>query len=199
MSDHPFTRICVYCGASDGARPVYATTARALGAEMARRGIGLVYGGGSVGMMGAVARAVRAGGHSVLGVIPAPLTPKEVSGAPIGELEIVDSMHARKARMVDLADAFIALPGGFGTLEELLETITWHQLGIHSKPIGLLNVEGYFDPLVAMIDHCIAQGFIRPSYADLLVVSPDPVDLLERMQRHEPPASVVQWVTKEQT
>jgi uncharacterized protein (TIGR00730 family) len=199
MTTNHFTRICVYCGASQGARPEYIEAAQALGAELARRSIGLIYGGGSVGMMGTIARSVHEGGGSVYGVIPQPLTPKELSGAPIGELEIVDTMHTRKARMAELADGFIAMPGGFGTLEELFETITWSQLGIHAKPIGLLNVAGYYDPLCQMIKLAIAEGFIRPAYTDLLVVSPEPIDLLDRLANHQPPRSIVQWVTAGQT
>ncbi|MBX3001526.1 MAG: TIGR00730 family Rossman fold protein [Caldilineaceae bacterium] len=194
-----FSRICVYCGANQGTRPDYLEAATDLGAEMARRGIGLVYGGGSVGMMGAIARAVHGHGGEVHGVIPEALKPKEISGSAIGHLEVVDSMHTRKARMVALADGFIAMPGGFGTFEELFETITWSQLGIHAKPIGLLNVSGYYDPLCQMIDQAIGEGFIRPSYADLLVVSPNPVELLDRMSVHHPPESVVQWVTPRET
>ena len=167
------SHICVYCGASDGVSPEYLAGASALGAEMARRGYGLVYGGGSVGLMGAVARGVAQNGGAVHGVIPTPLLPKEVSGPPIGTLEIVDSMHTRKARMAELADAFIALPGGFGTLEELFETITWTQLGIHRKPIGLLNSAGFYDPLLALVEHLIVQGFVRPEGANDLV-SPMP-------------------------
>lgn len=194
-----FSRICVYCGASQGTRPDYLNAAAALGTELARRRIGLVYGGGSVGMMGAVAHAVVNAGGAVHGVIPAALKPKEISGGAVGHLEVVDSMHTRKARMAELSDGFIAMPGGFGTFEELFETITWSQLGIHAKPIGLLNVAGYFDPLCRMIEVAIAEGFIRLSYADLLVVSADPAELLDRLSTHRPPESLVQWVTKEET
>ncbi len=193
-----FSSICVYCAASDGVNGEYLAGASALGGEIAHRGYGLVYGGGSVGLMGAVARAVAAGGGSVHGIIPAALTPKEVSGPPIGKLEIVDSMHTRKARMAELADAFIALPGGFGTLEELFETITWTQLGIHRKPIGLLNVAGFYGPLLALIEHSIAQGFVRPPYRGLLVVESDPATLLDRLAVHESPDGIVQWITTEQ-
>ena len=188
-----FTRLCVYCGASQGTRPEYIESARSLGTELARRGIGLVYGGGSVGMMGAIARAVHDNGAEVIGVIPDPLTPREVSGSPIGRQEI------RKARMAALADGFIAMPGGFGTLEELFETITWCQLGIHAKPIGLLNVANYFDPICRMIEQAIGEGFIRPKYMDLLVVSSDPAVLLDRLAEHTSPKSIVQWVTTKQT
>lgn len=193
-----FRRICVYCGSSNGVREVYLEAAQALGAELVRRGIGLVYGGGSLGMMGAVAREVLARGGSVVGIIPASLAPKEISGQPLGELEVVDTMHARKARMAELADGFIAMPGGFGTLEELFETVTWAQLGIHRKPIGLLNPAGYFDPLCQMVDHAIAEGFIRSQYRELMLVDPDPARLLDRMEAHHPPEPAVQWIRPEE-
>ena len=193
------SRVCVYCGASQGSRPDYINAASALGSEIARRGLGLVYGGGSLGMMGAVARATRDAGGDVHGVIPEGLKPKEISGAAIGHLEVVDTMHTRKARMAELASAFIAMPGGFGTFEELFETITWSQLGIHAKPIGLLNVAGYYDPICRMIEVAIAEGFVRPSYADLLVVSADPAELLDLLTTHRPPESIVQWMKKEET
>ncbi|MFZ1752822.1 MAG: TIGR00730 family Rossman fold protein [Caldilineaceae bacterium] len=192
-----FSHICVYCGASDGVNGEYLAGASVLGAEMARRGYGLVYGGGSVGMMGAVARGVAENGGAVHGVIPAPLLPKEVSGPSIGRLEVVDSMHVRKARMAELSDAFVALPGGFGTLEELFETITWTQLGIHRKPIGVLNIAGFYDPLLAMIEHSIAQGFVRPKYRGLLVAEREPAALLDRLEVHETPDGFVRWITKE--
>jgi hypothetical protein len=188
-----FSSICVYCGASEGQSAVFMEAAQALGVEIAQRGWSLVYGGGSAGLMGAVARAVRNSGGAVTGVIPKPLMGKELSGGAIGELIVVDSMHTRKATMADLGDAFVALPGGFGTLEELFETLAWAQIGIHRKPVGLLNVAGYYDPLVTMIHQGIASGFIRPSYKDLLVVDADPKKLLDRLQVHEPPASLVQW------
>ncbi len=193
-----FRRLCVYCGSSNGVRPIYLAVAQALGAELVRRGIGLVYGGGSLGMMGAVARAVLERGGEVVGIIPAPLAPKEISGPPLGELEVVDSMHARKARMAELADGFIALPGGFGTLEELFETITWAQLGIHNKPIGLLNPAGYFDPLCRLVDHAVEQGFIRPEYRDLWVVDREPGRLLDRLEAHRPPEPAVRWIRPEE-
>ena len=191
-------RICVYCGASDGVNGEYLASASALGAEMARRGYGLVYGGGGVGLMGAVARSVAQHGGAVHGVIPTPLMSKEIAGEPVGDLEVVDSMHIRKARMAELSDAFIALPGGFGTLEELFETITWTQLGIHRKPIGLLNVAGFYDPLLAMIEHSIVQGFVRPKYRGMLVAESDPAALLDRLAVHQSPDGIVQWITPAQ-
>lgn len=191
-------RICVYCGASDGVNGEYLASASALGAEMARRGYGLVYGGGGVGLMGAVARGVAQHGGAVHGVIPTPLMSKEIAGEPVGHLEVVDSMHTRKARMAELSDAFVALPGGFGTLEELFETITWTQLGIHRKPIGLLNVAGFYDPLLALIEHSIDQGFVRPKYRGMLVAESDPATLLDRLALHESPDGIVRWITPEQ-
>ncbi|MEZ4636321.1 MAG: TIGR00730 family Rossman fold protein [Caldilineaceae bacterium] len=187
------SRICVYCGASKWTRPDYINAASAPDLKSPTVGWALSTAGAACAD-GAVARAVRDNGGDVHGVIPEGLKPKEISGAAIGHLEVVDSMHTRKARMAELAGAFIAMPGGFGTFEELFEIITWSQLGIHAKPIGLLNVAGYFDPICRMIEVAIAEGFIRPSYADLLVVSADPAELLDRLSTHTPPESIVQWV-----
>lgn len=195
----PFARVCVYCGASDGVNDVYTQQASALGTEIARRDYSLIYGGGTLGLMGAVSRAAHAGGATVHGIIPGPLAQKESSGETVGYIEIVDTMHQRKARMAELADVFIALPGGFGTLEELFETITWIQLGIHRKPVGLLNVDGFFDPLQQLINHQIEQGFIRPKYGNLLVVEEEPALLLDSLARHEMPSGIVQWITSKQT
>lgn len=186
-----FSNICVYCGSSKGTRPEYETAAQEMGAELTRRGLGLVYGGGSVGLMGVLARTVHTGGGRVTGILPQALAPRELSGHPVGELEIVDTMHTRKARMADLADAFVAMPGGYGTLEELFEVVTWAQIGYHHKPIGLLNVAGFYDPLLAMIDHGIAEGFIRPSFRSLLVSAGSAKELLDRLSVHEMPASVL--------
>ena len=193
-----FSRICVYCGSSTGADSVYVQQAAALGAEIARWGYGLVYGGGNLGLMGAVSRAAFEGGATVYGIIPAPLAAKEIAGDTIGRIEVVETMHQRKARMAELADAFITLPGGFGTLEELFETISWIQLGIHNKPMGLLNVNGFFDPLRQMLSHQIDQGFIPARYRELLVVAEEPAELIDGLLRHETPASSVQWITADQ-
>lgn len=162
---------------------------------MVARSWGLVYGGGSIGLMGAVARGVAQRGGSVRGVIPAQLTGKEISGDPIGELEIVDSMHARKMRMAELSDAFVALPGGFGTLDELFEMITWVQLGIHRKPIGLLNVNGFFDPLCRLIEHQMAEGFIKERFRSLLLIDNQVETLLEGLANHSSPDGIVRWNT----
>ncbi len=193
-----FDRICVFCGSSDGVDQRYSRQAEVLGAEIARRGYGLVYGGGNLGLMGAVSRAAHDGGAAVYGIIPAPLAAKEIAGETIGHIEVVETMHQRKARMTQLADAFVTLPSGIGTLEELFETISWIQLGIHNKPMGLLNVNGFFDPLRQMLAHQIDQGFIAERYSRLLVVNDDPSALIDELLRHETPESSVQWITSAQ-
>jgi hypothetical protein len=187
------TSIAVFCGANDGTQPVYLDAARALGAELGRRRLGLVYGGGSVGLMGTVARTARDQGCRVVGVIPGMLTTKELMGQQIGDLIVVETMHERKATMVKMADAFIAMPGGFGTMDELFEVITWGQLGLHVKPIGLFNVGGFFDSLVAFIDHAVAEGFIRPRYRRLFVVERDPARLLDQLAAHQAPPGLVTY------
>jgi uncharacterized protein (TIGR00730 family) len=151
----------VYCGSSSGKHPEYAEQARAFGAEMARREITLVYGGGNVGLMGVVADAVLAGGGKVIGVIPRQLVDREVAHAGLTELQVVDTMHQRKTRMFELSDAFVALPGGFGTLDEMFEMLTWSQLGLHSYPCAFLDVRGYYAPLRGMMDHMVGEGFVR--------------------------------------
>src|SRR3954449_8956299 len=158
----PLRRVCVYAGSSAGARPVYAHAARELGALLAARGIGVVYGGGKVGLMGALADAAMAAGGEVTGVIPRALLEREVGHRGVTSLRVVESMHQRKALMADLADAFVALPGGIGTLEELFEVFTWAHLGIHRKPLGVLDVARFYGPLEAMLDHAVEQGFLRP-------------------------------------
>jgi uncharacterized protein (TIGR00730 family) len=186
--------VAVFCGANAGSRPLYGEMAAALGQELARRGCGLVYGGGSVGLMGALARSVRDSGGAVVGIIPGPLTAREVMGEQIGELRVVESMHERKAAMAALADGFVALPGGFGTLDELFEAITWGQLGIHGKPVGLFNIAGYFDPLLTFIDQAAAEGFIRPQHRQLVVVETTPAALLDRLAAYQPPPGLVRWL-----
>lgn len=185
--------ICVYCGSNSGTKEVYRQAAEQLGRELVSRGIRMVYGAGSVGLMGVLARTVFDRGGEVFGVIPEALSSREVAGATIGEVIVVDSMHERKAAMTAAADAFIAMPGGFGTLDELFEAITWGQLGIHRKPIGLYNVAGYFDPILAWIDLAVKEGFVRPQHRQLLVVSDDPSLLIERLARHQPPVSTLHW------
>lgn len=186
-------RVCVYCGSSPGDRPLYAEVARALGRRLAERGLGLVYGGGHVGLMGIIADAALAAGGEVVGVIPQRLVDAEVAHHGLSRLEVVTSMHERKARMAELADAFIALPGGFGTLDELFEILTWAQLGLHGKPCGLLDVEGYFTALVAWADQAVAAGFVRPRHRELLMTDDDCDRLLDRLLAHKPVA-VSKWV-----
>ena len=174
-------RLCVFCGSADGARPEYVDSARALGTLLAQRGIELVYGGASVGLMGAVADAtLSAGGHAV-GVIPRALMEREIAHTGLTRLHVVDTMHQRKALMGELSDAFAALPGGLGTLEELFEVWTWTQLGIHAKPLGLLDVRGYFAPLVAMLDHAVREGFVRRRQRESLTVARTPDALLREL------------------
>lgn len=173
--------VCVFCGSSPGGQPAYLAAAVALGGLVARRGLGLVYGGASIGLMGAVADAALAGGGEVVGVIPAALEAKEIAHERLTRLEVVSSMHERKARMAELADAFVALPGGMGTLEETAEILTWAQLGLHHKPCGLLDVEGYWAPLVAFLDRAVRERFLRPEDRELLLVEQDPEALLDRL------------------
>eukprot|EP00271_Cylindrocystis_brebissonii_P021337 TRINITY_DN7538_c0_g1_i2.p1 TRINITY_DN7538_c0_g1~~TRINITY_DN7538_c0_g1_i2.p1 ORF type:complete len:226 (-),score=41.70 TRINITY_DN7538_c0_g1_i2:654-1331(-) len=174
--------VCVYSGAKGGNREAYAQAARDLGVEMARRGIRLVYGGGSAGLMGAVAAAARDSGAQVLGIIPTALMPKEISGEAIGEIVEVADMHERKAKMAAAADAFIALPGGFGTLEELLEMMTWSSLGIHSKPVAVLNVDGFYDPLLGFFDHVQTEGFMSQATRSVLLAGSSPSEILDTLQ-----------------
>lgn len=179
-------RVCVYCGSSPGDRPDYAELAREVGRAITGRGMSLVYGGGHVGLMGVVADAALAAGGEVVGVIPRRLVEAEVAHGGLTALEIVESMHERKARMADLSDAFIALPGGFGTLDELFETLTWAQLGLHGKPCGLIDFEGYYAPLIAWADTAVAAGFVRPAHRRLLMVDTDIGVLLDRLAAHDP-------------
>jgi uncharacterized protein (TIGR00730 family) len=187
--------LCVFCGSSPGARPEYADAARELAEEMAARGIGLVYGAGRVGLMGVLADAMLSAGGDVVGVIPQALVDREVAHQGLTELEIVDSMHERKRRMAERSDAFVALPGGIGTLEELFEVFTWAQLGIHAKPCGLLDVAGYYRPLREMLDRMVGERFLRPRNRELLVVAETPAELLDRLASHHPPP-VEKWLDR---
>jgi hypothetical protein len=183
-------RICVFCGASSGARAAYVEAARAFGAACARRGLGVVYGGGKVGLMGAVADGALAGGGEVIGVIPQELVERELAHRGVSELHVVSSLHERKALMADLAGGFAALPGGFGTLDELMEQLTWSQLGLHAKPVGLLDVEGYWRPLIALARHATEEGFVREADLGAIAVAEDAdalIDRLARMTREERP------------
>ncbi len=176
-------RICVYCGSSPGRGDRYLTVARELGAAIAARGHGLVYGGARVGCMGAVADAALAGGAPVHGVIPHGLVQMEVAHARLTSLDVVDTLHQRKARMDELSHAFVALPGGHGTLEELFEALTWLQLAIHTKPVALLDVDGFYEPLVAHLDRCVAEGFLRPENRALLQYTEDVDECLDTLER----------------
>ncbi len=185
-------RLCVYCGSSPGTGDDYVSAARELGKLLLRQEIGLVYGGASRGIMGAIADTVLEGGGNVTGIIPRALRGKEIAHERLTELRVVDSMHERKSLMAELSDAFIAMPGGFGTLEEIIEVITWGQLGFHDKPCGLLNVAGYFDHLLAFLDHSTAQGFLHPQHRSMLLVANTPTELLEQFENYVPP-SVEKW------
>jgi uncharacterized protein (TIGR00730 family) len=187
-------RLCVFCGSSTGARPSYSAAACALGAALARRGIGLVYGGGSIGLMGVVADTVLAAGGQVIGVIPRGLYSAEIAHAGLSEMRVVSSMHERKAVMASLADGFVALPGGLGTFEELLEMLTWLQLGIHRKPVAVLDVEGYWRGLRMLLDDAVAAAFIEPARADMLLVERDVDALLDRALGWTPPELPRIWL-----
>lgn len=179
-------RICVFCGSNAGVRSEYAEAARALAAVLVEQKLGIVYGGGNVGLMGVLADAALGRGGEVIGVIPELLVAKEVAHHGVTELRIVQTMHERKALMNDLSDAFIALPGGFGTLDEFFEVLTWSQLGFHAKPCGLLNVSGFHDRLLAMLDHAVAERFLRPAHRELVIADTDPVRLTQRLGAFSP-------------
>jgi hypothetical protein len=191
-------RLCVFCGSNSGKDPVYAKAAVALGKTLVRRELELVYGGGSIGLMGILADTVLEAGGRVVGIIPRALARREVAHTGLSEIHLVDDMHTRKARMEELADAFVALPGGYGTLEELFEVVTWAQLGLHRKPVGLLNPAGYFDGLLGCIDSAVAEGFIKPEHRRLLVAGAEPDALLDALARHQPP-EVEKWIREGET
>jgi uncharacterized protein (TIGR00730 family) len=191
-------RVCVFCGSSAGGHPVYAQAARRMGEVLAERGITLVYGGGRIGMMGAVASAVLEAGGNAIGVIPQTLQRRELAHHGLTELHVVNTMHERKQLMADLSDGFLAMPGGFGTFEELCEILTWSQLGMHAKPVGLLNVKEFFRGLLALFDHAVAEQFLQPRYRSMLITQSDPERLLEAMAQYQAPA-VEKWLTSETT
>jgi len=191
-------RVCVYAGSNRGSNPAYAEATTALGTELAARGIGVVYGGGKVGLMGVIADTVLAAGGEAIGVMPQALIDREIGHTGLTELKVVDSMHERKALMAELADAFIALPGGIGTLEELIEVYTWSQLGIHDKACGVLNVRGYYDGLATFLDHAVSEGFLRAQHRAVLSICADPSDLLDALAAYEPPR-VSKWLELDQT
>ena len=188
-------RICVFCGSSPGATPAFGALAEHLGRLLAAHGIGLVYGGASVGLMGRLADAALGAGGEVIGVIPRALVDMEVAHAGLADLRIVETMHERKALMADLADAFIALPGGIGTLDELTEILTWAQLGLHVKPAGLLNLDGYFDALLAFLDGAVRARFLQPAHRAMLLVDGDPQRLLAAFRAYRPPPPF-KWVDR---
>lgn len=186
-------RVCVFSGSNAGSRPQYERAATELGEELVARGLGLVYGGAGVGLMKAVADAVLAAGGEVTGVIPRHLVDKEIAHGDLSGLHVVESMHERKARMSDLADAFVGLPGGFGTLEEFAEVVTWSQLGLQVKPCGLLDVEGFYQPLLRFVEHAVDEKFIRAEHRDLILIEKRPDRLLDALARWQPPA-VEKWI-----
>lgn len=192
------TRICVFCGSNPGRDPAYRAAAVALGEVLAARGIGLVYGGASVGLMAVVADTVLARGGEAVGVIPQMLVDKEIAHSGLTALHVVESMHARKAKMADLADGFVALPGGAGTLEELFEIWTWAQLGTHAKPVGVLDVNGFWSKLEAFLDHVVAEGFLRAGHRGMLLSADEPGALLDAFAAYTPPV-VHKWVEREET
>ncbi len=185
--------VCVYCGSSPGRNPAYVAAARQFGRALVQRGIGLVYGGARVGVMGALADAALQAGGRVVGVIPRSLAHREVAHDGLTELIVTESMHARKTVMADRADAFVALPGGIGTLEEIFEVWTWTQLGFHGKPCGLLDVDGYFDALVRFLDHAVTEEYLQPAHRAILSIERDPERLLDALAAFEPPA-LGKWV-----
>jgi uncharacterized protein (TIGR00730 family) len=191
-------RICVFCGSSRGADPAFVDAARELGTLFAREGIGLVYGGGSVGLMGELADAVLASGGEVTGVIPHALWAREIGHRGLTDLRIVDTMHERKAMMADLSDAFIALPGGLGTLEEIFEIWTWAQLGLHAKPLGFLDVNGFYTPLMDFLDRAVRARFVRDEHRGIALVARDADALLRRFDSWQPPR-VEKWITHDET
>jgi uncharacterized protein (TIGR00730 family) len=189
--------VCVFCGSSRGTNPAHLAAAQKVGRGLAQRGLALVYGGGNVGLMGALADAALAAGGHVIGVIPEALLAKEVGHRGLPDLRVVKSMHERKALMAELSDGFIALPGGFGTFEEFFEVLTWSQLSFHAKPCALLNVAGFFNPLLAFLDHATAEGFVRPAHRELVLVDQSVEGLLEKMRGFTPP-TVHKWMDRDQ-
>lgn len=192
----PIQSICVYCGSADGVRAEYYQAAVEMGKQLAQANIRLVYGAGKTGLMGAVADGALQAGGAVTGIIPAALNLPQLVHPNLTQLEVVDNIQNRKARMSTLADAFIALPGGYGTFDELFECLTWAQLGLHQKPIGILDTLGYYQPLLALINHANTEGFIYPEHASLLVSSADPGNLIEQIQHFETPGNLARWIDR---
>jgi uncharacterized protein (TIGR00730 family) len=192
-------RICVFCGASPGARPEYAQATTEIARLLAADGVGVVYGGGGVGLMGVLADAVIAEGGEIIGVIPRALVDREIAHRDVADMRVVGSMHERKALMAELADAFIALPGGLGTLEELFEVYTWAQLGLHRKPCALLNVGGYYDGVAGFLSHAVEERFLREEHREMLMVESQPSALIERLREFEPDSLLPKWIDREET
>ena len=190
-------RITVFCGSSLGTEPIFESNARRLGQTLAKQNIGLVYGGANIGLMGAVANGALENGGEVIGVLPNFLKTKEIEHTGLTELIIVDTMHVRKTKMSDLCDGFISLPGGFGTFEELFEILTWGQLGLHPKPVGLLNINGFYDPLITMLQTMVDKGFLKAINQQMLLVSNDIDELLNQMKNYKAP-EVAKWIKKEE-
>lgn len=190
--------ICVFCGSSPGFDPVYRESASELGREIARRHLRLVYGGGNTGLMGALADSVLGAGGEVIGVIPQALVNKEVAHRGLSELIIVGTMHERKARMADMSDAFVAMPGGFGTFEEFCEVVTWTQLGVHAKPCGVLNINGFYDPLLALFDRALADGFLRADHRGLVLTERTVPGILDRITQSRP-VKIDKWIDRSRT
>jgi uncharacterized protein (TIGR00730 family) len=190
--------VCVYCGSSDKIPPVYLDAARQVGALLASQNLRLVYGAGSTGLMGAVADATLDSGGEVVGVIPEIFNTPQLLHTRLTHLDVVSDMHARKARLAEMADAFIALPGGYGTLDEFFEILTWAQIGLHSKPIGLLNTRNYFASLLTWVEQAAQEGFIYGEHRNLFAVHEDPAELIKLLQQHTPPANLVRWVTRDE-
>eukprot|EP00761_Pharyngomonas_kirbyi_P007979 gb/GECH01007990.1/.p1 GENE.gb/GECH01007990.1/~~gb/GECH01007990.1/.p1 ORF type:complete len:206 (+),score=65.52 gb/GECH01007990.1/:1-618(+) len=191
--------ICVFCGSSPGKDSNYLQAAENLGKEFGKQGLNLVYGGGNVGLMGAVSQNAHDSGSHVTGIIPNALKPREVSGHTLGTEITVSSMHERKALMNKKSDAFIALPGGYGTFEELMEVITWQQLGIHDKPIGLLNINGFYDPLLEFFRHSAEEGFIKEKYTNIVVAESTPEKLIDKLKEHQAPEGLTKWLNEEES
>ena len=189
--------VCVYCGSNPGSDPAFAAATQELARRLVERDVRVVYGGGAVGLMGTLADAALAAGGTVIGVIPQALMDREIGHKGLTELHVVGTMHERKALMAELADGFVALPGGIGTLEELIEVYTWSQLGLHRKPLGLLNVDGYYDGLAGFLDHAVECEFLRPQHRAVLAVESEPGALLERLARAEPPP-LAKWLNPSQ-
>lgn len=191
-------RICVFTGANAGSRPEYAAAAQSFGRELVAGGLELVYGGGKVGLMGVIADAVIASGGKAIGVIPEALVAKEIAHRGLSELLVVASMHERKAMMSELSDAFVAMPGGLGTLEEFFEVLTWSQLGLHAKPCGILNVAHYYDPLLSFLDRAVEERFVKPQHRGIIVTGETPRELLERLASHHS-VTVEKWIDRSST